>query len=195
MGAIYTYYNIICVVKPEYIKVIRYFLETKTWRIDGGTSPDPAMYCFCDWLSYLRKHGHFRIWEEAVGWKDDAYVRKVMDLELSHEEVYHYLGCRPFLTFEYHTTPFLRPGGDYSEKWGNFCELKGDLWVFAGGYPNYACEIQQFINIILLNICAEGGIQRCWLSSPYISTYYNLSDSYLRENNLLVVEPPSEVAP
>ena len=198
--AIFTHFHIRCVLKKEYVDIVKKFCLTGHWVVPSMRPLNPIYYCICDWLGFLRFAGHFRVLAEG-GIECPAQKRMIRNSLFRHDKLEKYIQNHPVLDVEYDPIPWGDPPvhavGEFHP---SHCELSREtsteyLWTLIGDIRNENAEIEKFINLVLLNVSPSGGVRRCWLSNAMLpeGSYYDLTDTYLRENNIYVTEPPPPV--
>jgi hypothetical protein len=155
----YHCFNVECVVKPEYVEIIREFIKMGfEWDIVDG---DEKYNCIKDWILFLQKHKKFSIYPKDAEFPEEIY---------------------------YDNSP---PCG-LPSRWGQYCELiqneKNEneyIWKFTGEMKNYNREIENFIQIVLVNMSSH--IYQCWISQEGCENILNYGDKHIRSGWRLVV--------
>lgn len=134
----YTDWNIICTLKPEYIELIDNFIKTSDFPKD-----EDIPHFITKWQEYLKRIcRYYTNQNEEI---DEVEENEEID---EFYEVYMY-----------------NPPFGISGIWGYKNELNGNCWSFSGAMKNYNDEIQVFLVKVLAPLTES--IDQCWISSEW----------------------------
>ena len=123
------------------------------WDVD---EKDEKYNCIKEWILFLRKHKKYTIYPK--------------DNEFLEEKIY------------YDNSP---PCG-LPSRWGQYCILVQNenedkdeyIWKFTGEMKNYEREIENFIQIVLVNMSSN--ISKCWILQEGCENILSYSDKHIR---------------